>query len=159
MASISNVSLSIENGSTANTKKVTVNGTLTFVAGNVGKSYRLVIKLRGEDKAGDNLPDTDSGPDDELFTYTWSNPVRSYKVISVTSAGSQNFSHMRVISAGILDEDSGKVYIGSPAPHSPAFLPRDDEIYATVTLKNPPVPSAVEPTARSSTVIVSGFGV
>lgn len=49
MASASNISLSIANGSSANTSNVTVSGLLNFEASEVGKSYHLEIKIFGED--------------------------------------------------------------------------------------------------------------
>jgi len=41
MASVSNISLSLSSGSAANTRNVTTTRTMTFGAGEVGKSYRL----------------------------------------------------------------------------------------------------------------------
>ena len=41
MATVSNISLSIPDTSSADTRNVTVSGTITFDATEVGKSYRL----------------------------------------------------------------------------------------------------------------------
>jgi hypothetical protein len=156
MAAVSNVSLSIGDSSTANSKDVTVSGTLTFDTGDVGKNYRLEIKLFGEDAEGDRLPDTDPAGDDELYTFIfWLTSTgwlpRPYKQISVTAAGSQPFTYTRTISSGTLDEDSGNIVvppssIGLPPPPP---LPRFDEVYAKVTLSVAPSSSS----ARSKNTV------
>ncbi|HEY9748638.1 MAG TPA: hypothetical protein V6C63_08165 [Allocoleopsis sp.] len=154
MASISQVSLSISQGSAANTKNVTVSGTMSFDAGEVGKSYRLEIKLLGEDKSGDNLPFDDSAGEDELYTFLWGTLFikTPYKQFTVAAAGPQPFKETRVLSDETLDEDKGKVKVGEADINSPIFLPRKDEVYAKVSLSSTPV------TKRSTTVPL-GVGV
>jgi hypothetical protein len=156
MATISNISLLISNASVANTRNVTVSGTMNFDAGEVGKSYRLEIRIFGEDKPGDNLPSADLPGDDELYTYSWGSffNKRPYRQFTVPAAGPQAFTETRAISSDTLDEDKGEVAIG-PQPglgSPPPTFPRRDEVYATVLLSGAPV------SARSATVI-AGIGV
>lgn len=153
MPSISNVSLLLANGSTQNTRNVTVSGTLNFDAGEVGKSYRLEIKLFGEDKSGDLTGPGDFIGDDELYSFSWGFfPYnKPYKQITVAAAGAQNFTETRTISNEKLDEDSGLTTVKSPAEGTPDLPgpPRRDEVYARVSLAGAPV------IAKSPTVIAS----
>ena len=75
----------------SNKRDVTVAGTITFDAGDVGKTYRLEIKLFGDDSASDNRPAADSAADDLIYTYQWTPPFlflpRPFKAITVTAAG------------------------------------------------------------------------
>uniref|UniRef100_UPI004055C8CE hypothetical protein n=1 Tax=Candidatus Electronema sp. TaxID=2698783 RepID=UPI004055C8CE len=153
MAAVSNVSLSITDGSTTETKTVAVSGTLTFEESDIGKNYRLAIKLFGEDLDGDNLPNTDPAGDDELYTFMFGSFFKSlYKSITVAAAGSQSFTELRTISKEKLDEDSGNILVKPPVIGLPPVkLPRTDEVYAKVTLSVAPYSS----TARSATV--TGF--
>ena len=155
MASLSNISLSLSSGSTANTRNVTVSGTQKFDANDVGKSYRLEIKIFGEDKSGDNLPSGDSVGDDDLYTFLWGSNIfnkKPYKQFTVTVAGTQTFTETRTISIDNLDEDSGTVKGPSPDINTPGLpLPRKDEVYAKVSLSGSPVD------ARSATVIAGGL--
>jgi hypothetical protein len=157
MASLSNISLAVGAGSTATSTNVTVSGTMTFDAAEVGKSYRLAIGIFGEDKSGDNLPSTDPVGDEELYTFRWGTLFfsRAYRDFTVNAAGAQTFTEARNISSKTLDEDSGS----TPGPDSPdngnttlPGLPRKDELYARVTLSGTPV------SARSQTVEI-GIGV
>lgn len=152
MASVSNIVLSIANGSAASTRDVTVTGTMNFDASEVGKSYRLEIKVFGEDKAGDKLPATDSVGDDALYTFSWGFPNKGFKPLTVAAAGAQTFTETRAISNVKLDEDSGKVKIADADIVTPVFFPRQDEVYAKVSLSGTPT------SARSATVI-AGIGV
>ena len=149
MASLTNVSLSITSGATSSASNVNVTGTLGFDASEVGKTYRLEIKLFGEDKADDNRPSSDAVGDDELYTFRWGifNP---YKTIVVTAAGTQTFSETRSISAEKLDEDSGTVKVGQADINTPIFMPRADELYARAVLSGAPV------SARSQTITTPG---
>ncbi|MFN0168372.1 MAG: hypothetical protein ACKV22_18250 [Bryobacteraceae bacterium] len=152
MASVSAVSLSISNGSTANNQNVTVSGTMQFDAGEVGKSYRLEIKIFGEDKPGDNLPSTDPVGDDELYAFLWGANIfnkKPYKQFTVAAAGPQTFKETRPIRNDKLDEDSGSVVPGNAPPGTPG-LPRQDELYAQVSLSGAPA------SARSATL---NFGI
>ncbi len=144
-------------GATAADKRaVTVAGTMTFDAGDVGKTYRLEIKLFGEDLSGDKLPSTDAVGDDVIYTYTWNPgglffPI-SHKTVVVAAAGNLAFTETRNVPVAALDEDPGKVVIGMADINTPIFSPRADEVYARVTLSGAPV------TKRSSTV-TAGIGV
>lgn len=147
MASLSNISLSTGAGNNADTSTVTVTGTMNFDASEVGKSYRLEIKIFGEDKAGDNLPAGDAVGDDELYTFRW-NVLFPYRTIQVTAAGAKTFSETRTISSATLDEDSGKVKIGDADINTPVFSPRGDEFYARAVLSGAPV-TAKSPTLKT----------
>ncbi|MDR7333952.1 hypothetical protein [Roseateles asaccharophilus] len=142
-------------GATAAGKRdVTVAGTMTFDASDVGKTYRLEIELYGEDLAGDQLPASDGGSDDLISTYMW--PVgglliRPYKAVTVLAAGNVSYSEKRAIDTGKLDEDSGTVVVGWADINTPIIMPRADEVYARVTLGASPT------TKRSATQ--AGFGV
>ena len=54
-STLTNVKLTLAPGA-AGTTTVTVKGDMEFQAAEVGRSYRLEIRLFGEDKVGDNLP-------------------------------------------------------------------------------------------------------
>ncbi len=144
-------------GATDNNKRdVTVAGSITFTAADVGKSFRLELKVYGEDKAGDNLAAGDAVGDDLLYTYAFPGPFfpNLFKTITVASAGNLAYSEKRAISTATLDEDPGKVLIGMADINTPIFAPRQDELYARVSISM--APGTV--TAKSATVI-SGFGV
>ena len=152
MASISGVTMSIASGTSSTARNVTVNGTLSFDASDVGKTYHLGIALFGEDKSGDNLPATDPVGDDEIYVYKWGALLtqKPYKVVTVSAAGNVPFTETRPVSNAKLDEDTGTVApnVQPPLPG----LPRKDEVYARATLSGAPV------SARSATV-TAGFGV
>lgn len=155
MASVSDVTLAITAGSTANTSKATVTGMLHFDATDVGKGYRLEINLFGEDKLGDNLPATDPVGDDELYTFAWIAgmfSLKPYKQFVVASAGDQAFSESRTINNARLDEDSEQAIIGWADINTPILSLRKDEVYAKVVLAGVPV------SARSATLDL-GVGV
>lgn len=154
MASLSTptVTLGATNGSK---RDVTVAGTMSFDASDVGRTYRLEISLYGEDLAGDVLPSGDSGADDLISTFMWVSGgllLRSYKAVTVLAAGSVNYSEKRAIETSKLDEDAGQELVGWADIHTPIYMPRADEVYAQVTLGTAPV------TKRSATV-QSGIGV
>lgn len=134
-----------------NQRPVTVAGTITFEAGDVGRTYRMEIKLFGEDKACDILPTGDAAGDDLLYVYSFNGPVlpRPYRSISVTAAGTMPYSETRSLSAAVLDEDPGREIIGMADIHSPVYMPRADEVYASVTI------SCAAITQRSATVVAS----
>jgi len=144
-------------GTTANKRNVTVAGSVTFDASDVGKTFRLEIKLFGDDFSGDKLPSGDSVSDDELYTFSFPGvPIppgnfvlpRPYKAIAVASAGTVNYSELRKVDVGVLDEDPGVVQALDP-PLPPTQLPRKDEVYARVTVSGVPV-SAMSPTLDAS---------
>lgn len=152
MASISGVTMSIANGTSSTARNVTVNGTLSFDASDVGHTYHLAIGLFGEDKSDDKLPSGDPVGDDEIYVYRWGVLLaqKPYKVVTVSAAGSVPFTETRSVSDAKLDEDTGTVApnVQPPLPG----VPRKDEVYARATLSGAPV------SARSSTV-TAGFGV
>lgn len=154
MASVSNIVMSLSAGPTASTANVTVTGTMTFDSSEVGKSFRLEIGIFGEDKAGDKLPAGDPVGDDLLYTFLWGMLLnkKAYKQFTVAAAGPQIFTETRAISNEKLDEDPGNVKIADADINTPVYFPRQDEVYARVTLSGAPV------SARSSTVI-AGIGV
>lgn len=137
-----------------NKRDATVAGSITFDAGDVGKTYRLEIKLFGEDKSGDALPSGDAIGDDQIYVYYFAGPLlaRPYKVISVAAAGTVNYSEKRAVSVSSLDEDPGNQLVGWADINTPIYLPRKDEVYASVTIAGSPV------TQKSGTV-TSGIGV
>jgi hypothetical protein len=156
MASISNVTMSIATGTSSIARSVTVNGTMTFDANDVGKTYRLGIALVGEDKTGDNLPSGDAVGDDDVYDFRWGILLyqKPYKSITVAAPGTQTFSETRSVSNVKLDEDAGTVPINyEPDINTPLpGFPRKDEVYARATLGLAPV------IARSPTVI-AGIGI
>lgn len=154
MPSLSTPTIMLGN-TVADKRSVTVSGTMTFDAGDVGKTYRLEIKLYGEDLSGDKLPAGDSVGDDVVYTFKWGPspllPV-TYKTVVVAAAGNVAFNETRNVATTALDEDPGKVLIGMADINTPIFMPRSDEVYARVTLSGAPV------TARSTTA-TAGIGV
>lgn len=153
MASITNASIAL--GDVVNGKRdVTVAGALEFDAGDVGKTYRLEIKVFGEDKSGDNLPSGDAAGDDLLYTYSWPGPLlpRPFKSITVAAAGNINFSEKRTLDSTKFDEDAGTAIVGWADINTPILMPRKDEVYATATLSGAPS------TVKTAT-IVAGLGV
>lgn len=140
---------------TAGKRDVTVAGSMTFDASDVGKTYRLEIELYGEDLSGDNLPSGDSGADDLISTYTWLAGgliLRPYKAVTVLAAGSVSYSEKRAIDTSKLDEDPGTQIVGWADINTPIIMPRADEVYARVTLSGSPV-------TKRSTTVQAGFGV
>jgi len=136
-------------------RDVTVAGTMTFDASDVGRTYRLQIELFGEDLAGDHLPSGDSGADDLISTFTWLAGgllLRPYKAVSVLAAGSVNYSEKRAIDTAKLDEDAGTEIVGWADINTPIIMPRSDEVYAQVTL-------GVAPVSKRSATMQAGIGV
>jgi hypothetical protein len=150
--SIPTVTLGATNG---DKRDVTVAGTMNFDASDVGRTYRLEIKLYGEDLSGDNLPAGDGGADDLISTFMWVSGgllLRSYKAVTVLAAGSVNYVEKRAIETTKLDEDAGKEIVGWADINTPIYMPRSDEVYAQVTLSAAPV-------SKRSTTVQAGIGV
>ncbi|MDR7272195.1 hypothetical protein J2X20_004869 [Pelomonas saccharophila] len=146
------ITLGAVNGSK---RDVTVAGTMTFDASDVGRTYRLEIELFGEDLAGDHLPSGDSGADDLISTFTWLAGgliLRPYKAVSVLAAGTVNYSEKRAIDTAKLDEDAGTEIVGWADINTPIIMPRSDEVYAQVTL-------GMAPVSKRSVTTQAGFGV
>jgi hypothetical protein len=128
---------------------------MNFDASDVGRTYRLEIKLYGEDLSGDNLPASDGGADDLISTFMWVSGgllLRSYKAVTVLAAGSVNYVEKRAIETTKLDEDAGKEIVGWADINTPIYMPRSDEVYAQVTLSAAPV-------SKRSTTVQAGIGV
>lgn len=138
MANVSNVSLVISDSLTESDQKVvTVSGTMSFEASEVGRIYRLEIKLFGEDKTDDKLSFNDSMGDDELSTFFF--PLNRFflvpfKRFTVTTIGSQSFTETRTISNNTLDEDPGSAIVAWADINTPIYMPLADEVYAKVVL-------------------------
>jgi len=150
--SIPTITLGAVNGSK---RDVTVAGSMTFDANDVGRTYRLEIELFGEDLAGDHLPSGDSGADDLISTFTWLAGgliLRPYKAVSVLAAGTVNYSEKRAIDTAKLDEDAGTEIVGWADINTPIIMPRSDEVYAQVTL-------GMAPVSKRSVTTQAGFGV
>jgi hypothetical protein len=154
MATISTPTVTL--GSISGGKRdVTVAGTMSFDASDVGRTYRLEIKLYGEDLAGDSLPSGDSTADDLLSTFMWAGGgilLRPYKAITVTAAGTVAYSEKRAIDTAKLDEDAGKVQVGMADINTPIYMPRADEVYAQVTL-------GMASVSKRSATVQAGIGV
>jgi len=142
MATLSTPTVTL--GSTTGDKRdVTVAGTMNFDASDVGRTYRLEIKLYGEDLSGDNLPSGDTTADDLISTFMWVSGgilLRSYKAVTVLAAGAVNYSEKRAIDTGWADINT------------PIYMPRSDEVYAQVTLGTAPV-------SKRSATVQAGIGV
>jgi hypothetical protein len=134
MATISDVAIAVAGGQTSETSDVTVSGAMTFVSSDVGKKYRLEIKLHGDDSPTDNRPLDDGVSDDDLYTYRFGPRGAEYMLVSVTAAGSQTFSETRTLQNAILNEDSGKGPGPEPGKNNPNPQARADEVYARATL-------------------------
>ncbi|WP_457427557.1 hypothetical protein [Roseateles sp. P5_E7] len=154
MATLSTPTVTL--GSTTGDKRdVTVAGTMNFDASDVGRTYRLEIKLYGEDLSGDNLPSGDTTADDLISTFMWVSGgilLRSYKAVTVLAAGAVSYSEKRAIDTAKLDEDSGKEIVGWADINTPIYMPRSDEVYAQVTLGTAPV-------SKRSATVQAGIGV
>lgn len=147
MATLSTPTVTL--GATSNDKRdVTVAGTMTFDASDIGRTYRLEIQLMGEDLAGDNLPSGDTGADDLISSFMWvsGGVPRAYRTVTVQATGAISYSEKRAIETSRLDEDAGLQKVGMADIHTPVFMPRADEVYAQVTLGTAPV------SKRSATV-------
>jgi hypothetical protein len=135
MPTITNLTLEVtDDAAPATTRTAKVTGTLGFDAADAGKTYRVAIALLGEDTPDDNLPATDSGADDELYTFMFGF-LKPYKTVVVPANATVALSESRTLPASKLDEDSGKVMFNN---HPPAFA-RRDEVYARVTVSGAPV--------------------
>ncbi len=134
MATISDVGISVAGGQDRDTSDVTVSGTMNFVSGEVGKTYRLEITLRGDDWPDDNRPLGDDANDDDVYTYKFAPRGAEFTLVTVTAPGAQTFSETRTLQSATLDEDSGKHDLRKPDKWTPNPYPRADEVYARVTL-------------------------
>lgn len=157
MATIQNPQISLGNGA-GDKRPVTVSGTMKFDASDVGRTFRLEIAVYGDDSASDKRPADDGPGDDVIYTFQWLGPVllRPYKLITVQAEGNMPFSETRQVTNAALDEDTGLAQVGVIAVDTPLLMPRNDEIYAKVTLTPTPAPTPVSVTTPT---ISSGIGV
>lgn len=149
MASIQNPKVTL--GNSVGTKRaVTVSSTLQFAASDVGHTYKLEIAVFGDDSATDQRPAEDGPSDDQIYTFSWPGPLlpRPYKLFTVQSAGNVALSETRMIDNEVLDEDKGNKQVGWADIHTPLFMPRNDEVYAKLTLGTVSI-SATTPTVQS----------
>lgn len=132
MAEVKDVTLLIQNGSINSKKKVTVGFKLLFSSEEAGKVFRYGIKLRGEDKPGDQEGTTDNGALLHTFTFGALAGV-TFKNLTA-QAGSHSYSESNEVSIQKLNEDPGS-YTMQPDPNTPPTkFPHSDEVYANVTL-------------------------
>ena len=153
MATLSTPTVTL--GATSGAKRdVTVAGTMTFDASDVGRTYRLEIQLMGEDLAGDLMPAEDTGADDLISTFMWlsGGVPRAFRTVNVLAAGSVPYSEKRAIETARLDEDAGLQYKGQADIHTPIYMPRADEVYAKVTMGTASV-------SKRSATVLAGIGV
>lgn len=152
MATITNQVLKLGNVLN-NQRSVTVAGVMNFDARDVGKTFKLEIKLFGEDKPGDALSPTDPVGDDLLYTFLWRSPLMPVPFRYFTPGAARNvpFEETRLVDCTKLDEDAGFVpALPAPPPFRP--LPRKDEVYAAITLSH-----AFSTTVKTPTVIAGGI--
>ena len=139
---------SINPGSTADKRIVSVGYKLNFSAAEAGKKYKITINLFGEESANDDEPPTglQFGPAKPIYTF----PFALFPYTTVTAqAGEQSFTETREVTKDKLNEDPGVEY-KEVAPQTVLKFPHDDEIFARVT-------AALEATARSATLELAGF--
>lgn len=133
MATVTNATLTITSSSPSKVN-VRVQGSVNFVANDVGAPYRLGIDLYAVQAPGDKSGDKELPGAGPLYTFLWGplQPLKkAYKSITPQSAGSHSFDETREILATKLDEDPGSVNI-SPSGFPPQYLPKQDEIKAVV---------------------------
>ena len=131
MAEVKDVTLQIQNGSSSSKKKATVGFKLLFSADEAAKPFHYEIKLRGEDKSGDEEGTANNGA--LLYTFTFG-LIAGVTFKNVTAqAGSHSFNESNEVSIQKLNEDPGFAVINVPNT-PPLKIPHSDEVYASVTL-------------------------
>jgi hypothetical protein len=133
MATVSNVGLSIQDGKTADTRKVTVSYGLTFAPAEIGLPYELSIDLLGEDAPGD-----DEAPNGSSSTpiYSFGFPLIRHKDVVGSSGSARVQPETREIGRQTLDEDPGTTHVEFNGLD--LQLPHHDEVFARVTLVSRP---------------------
>lgn len=132
MAEVKDVTLNIQPGSSTGKKKATVGFNLLFSPQEAGKAFRYGIKLRGEDKPGDEEGTAGNGALLHTFTFGIVAGV-TFKNLTA-QAGSHSYSEANEVSLQKLNEDPGSDLVDID-PNTPPIKHRhEDEIYATVTL-------------------------
>lgn len=138
MATVNNVTLNIEPGSTGDKRKVTVTYGLAFDSAEVGRAFDLGIDLFGE-----NGSDDDEAPAPPAKLYSFGFPFLSHTtVIGQTNLG--RFQAVAQVGTNVLDEDPGVTVLHQPGGINVPF-PHRDEVFARVTIAAQPA------TARSQT--------
>jgi hypothetical protein len=132
MAEVKDVTLQVQTGSVDSKKKVTVGFKLLFSSAEAGKAFRYGIKLRGEDKSGDEEGTADDGALLHTFNFGIAAGVQ-FKNITAQS-GSHSYSETSEVSIQKLNEDPGYVVLDFDPNTPPIKMPHSDEVYANVTL-------------------------
>jgi hypothetical protein len=133
MAEIKDVKIvSIQNGSSNGKKKVTVGFNLLFSAQEAGKTFRYGIKLRAEDKPGDEEGTANNAALLHTFTFGVVAGVTFKKVTA--QAGLHPYDEPNEVSIQRLNEDPGHIEIDVDPNTPPIKQPHKDEVYAVVTL-------------------------
>jgi hypothetical protein len=129
MAEIKNVTLQIEDGSSSSKKKAVVGFNLLFSSDEAGKTFSYGIKLRSEDKPGDEEGTANNGA--LLYTFTFGIVAGiTYKNVTAL-AGTHPYTETREVSIQKLNEDP----LHDTSPNNPPiFTLHPDEIYAVVNL-------------------------
>lgn len=132
MAEVKDVTLAIQPGSSSSKRKATVGFNLLFSAQEAGKTFRYEIRLRGEDKPGDEEGTT--GDRALLYTFTFGIVAGvTYKNLTA-QAGSHSYSETNEVALQKLNEDPGHTDIDVDPNTPPQPFPHSDEVYAAVTL-------------------------
>lgn len=144
MANVSGISLKFKNGPTDDIKIVKVSGKVTFNREDINKTFRLEIKLFGDDGcSNNNVPKSDFINEDSCtFTFSLTPPFNwlklPYKQFTVSEPGVQYFSEERNVNANAVDEEGGLEITGLASEATLLKLPKGDEVYATVALYEVP---------------------
>jgi hypothetical protein len=72
--------------------------------------------------------------------------------VTAASTGAVNYSEKRAVDLASLDENPGNQLVGRADINTPIFMPRKDEVYASLTISASPV-------MKKSAMVVSGTGV
>jgi len=147
MATVKSVILSFANGTTADDRTAIVKYTFNFAAGDVGKAFRVSIKLWADDTGeGPVLSPLFVQP---LYTFHFGNFLffkNDYFVVTPSMAGDLSDTKQAIVATNLLNEDPGTTTVKLPNGKL-ITLPQRDEIYATVSL----LPVGEEKVGRSTT--------
>ena len=103
MAEVKDVTLNIQPGSSTGKKKATVGFNLLFSSQEAGKTFRYEIRLRGEDKPGDDEGIAGNGALLHTFTFGVLAGITFKKVTAI--AGLNHFTEPNEVSIQKLNED------------------------------------------------------
>ncbi len=122
MATIKDVTLSVNPGSDLSKRSVTVKATLGFDHAEIKKTFHYVISLNASDRPGD-VESPFLLKNQELHVFEFGKPPNRSVIGTIKAASpTQSFSETAEVAAKLLNEDSG----GSP--------PNPDEVIARVSL-------------------------